>query len=56
MSSVPIKEKQLGLKQGSRPEGDDNAGFESKKAKAHLGENWGGSVEGKTKHTYKAGD
>lgn len=56
MSSVPIKIKQLGLKEGKRPTGDDNAGFKSEKATAHMGENWHGKTKGKTKHTYEAGD
>lgn len=54
--NVPLREKQLGLKKGSRPEDNDNDGFESVKAKAHMGEDWGGTTKGKTKHTYKAGD
>lgn len=56
MSSVPLKVKQLGLKESSRPERDDNAGFKTKKATMHKGEDWGGSVKGKTTHTYKVGD
>lgn len=54
MSSLPIKMKQLGLKESRRPTGDDNEGFRSKKATPHLDEDWGGKVKGKTKHTYKA--
>lgn len=53
MSSVPIKMKQLGLKESKRPKGDDNAGFKSVKATAHMSENWNGKVSGKHKHTYK---
>ena len=53
MSSVPIKIKQLGLKEAKRPSGDDNTGFKSEKSTAHMSEKWAGSVKGKTKHTYK---
>ena len=56
MSSVPIREKQLGLKKSSRPENNDNEGFETRKAKSHMGENWKGKVSGKHKHTYESGD
>lgn len=56
MSSLPIKMKQLGLKESRRPESNDNKGFRSKKATAHMGEDWAGTVKGKTKHTYKNGD
>ncbi len=52
--SVPIRMKQLGLKDSKRPTGDENKGFKSKKATAHMDENWGGETKGKTKHTYKA--
>jgi len=56
MSSVPIKIKQLDMKEARRPKGNDNAGFETSKAKSHMGEGWRGTTKGKTKHTYKAGD
>lgn len=56
MSSQPIKQIQLGLKASKQPKDDYNSGFTTKKSTAHLGENWGGKVKGKTKHTYKAGD
>jgi len=56
MSSVPIKIKQLGMKESKRPEYNDNDGFKTVKAKAHMDEDWGGKTKGKTKHTYKAGD
>ena len=54
--SVPIRMKQLGLKESKRPTGDDNEGFETKKAKFHNPDNWKGKVKGKTKHTYENGD
>ena len=56
MSSVPIKMKQLGLKESRRPSADDNAGFRTKSATMHKGNEWGGTVKGKTKHTYKVGE
>jgi len=56
MSSVPIRIKQLGIKESKRPTTDDNAGFATKKSTAHLGEDWGGKTKGKTKHTYKNED
>ena len=55
MSSVPLKEQQLGLKESRRPSGNDNTGFASKKATSHMGENWHGKVKGKITHTYKKG-
>lgn len=55
--SVPIRMKRLDLKDSRRPSGDDNAGFRGdKKSTSHMGEDWGGKVKGKTKHTYKAGE
>lgn len=56
MSSVPIRIKQLDLKESKRPEKNDNKGFETNKSKSHMGENWHGKVSGKHKHTFKAGD
>lgn len=59
MSSQPIKQIQLGLKESKRPTGDDNKGFKGwtgpspKPLYAH--EDWAGTVKGKTKHTYKRG-
>ena len=60
MSSLPIKMKQLGLKESKRPSGDDNKGFKGwsggkvKPLASH--DDWAGTVKGKTKHTYKNGD
>ena len=56
MSSVPLKVEQLGLKEGRRPSGNDNAGFTSKKATSHMGESCHGKVKGNTTHTYKLED
>lgn len=59
MSSVPIKEKQLGLKEARRPKGDDNKGFKGSTANPdapYKEDDWQGTVKGKTKHTYKNGD
>lgn len=50
MSSMPIKEKQLGLKKSSRPKYNDNDGFESKKVKPHATEDWHGKLSGKHVH------
>lgn len=58
MSSLPIRERQLNLKKSSRPEGDDNKGFEGSSGKekpSYRYEDWEGTVKGKTKHTYKRG-
>lgn len=56
MSSQPIKQKQLKLKASKMPDDGYNDGFVTKKASFHKGEDWGGEVKGKTKHTYEAGD
>lgn len=57
MSSVPLKIKQLDLKESKRPSRDDNAGFKGNmKSTSHMGENWHGKVSGKHKHTFKNGD
>ena len=60
MSSQPIKQKQLGLKESKRPQGDDNKGFkgsgDSKPAPLYTYGDWKGTVKGKTKHTFKKGD
>ena len=59
MSSVPIRERQLGLKESKRPSGNDNAGFKgstSNPAAIYKKSDWQGTVKGKTKHTYKNGD
>lgn len=55
--SVPIRMKQLGLKDSKRPSSDDNKGFKgNKKATFHNDPDWKGTVKGKTKHTYGAND
>lgn len=59
MSSQPIKQIQLGLKESKRPENNDNAGFKVDKSigkplSSHS--DWAGTVKGKTKHTFKNGD
>lgn len=59
MSSQPIKQIQLGLKESSRPENNDNKGFKgsSSNPNAPCKESaWQGTVKGKTKHTYKSGE
>ena len=60
MSSLPIRQKQLDLKESKRPSKDDNAGFkgwEGGKVKPlAYHSDWDGTVKGKTKHTYKVGD
>ena len=59
MSSVPIREKQLGLKESKRPSEDDNKGFKGSTANPdapYKYNDWKGTVKGKTKHTYKNGD
>ena len=57
--SVPIRMKQLGLKDSKHPEFEGNKGFKVdksiSKAPARHGD-WAGTVKGKTKHTYKNGD
>ena len=56
--SVPIRMKQLGLKDSKRPQGDDNAGFKSKSVDTkapYKKSDWQGTTKGKTTHTYKAG-
>lgn len=56
MSSQPIKQKQLGLKESSFPKFHGNDGFEggakNPKPLADYSD-WEGTVKGKTKHTYK---
>lgn len=60
MSSQPIKQIQLGLKESKRPSGNDNKGFKGwsggkvKPLASHS--DWAGTVSGKHKHTYKAGE
>ena len=59
MSSLPIKQIQLGLKESRRPSGNDNAGFKGYSGKPEplsTHSDWKGTVKGKTKHTYKAGE
>ena len=60
MSSLPIRQKQLDLKESRRPKGDDNKGFKGygsgKPAPVYKESDWQGTVKGKTKHTYKNGD
>lgn len=59
MSSLPIREKQLGLKESKRPSGNDNAGFKGysgKPAPVYKDSDWQGTVKGKNKHTYKSGE
>jgi len=59
MSSLPIREQQLGLKASKRPTADDNKGFKGygsgKPAPVYKKSDWQGTVKGKTTHTYKAG-
>lgn len=60
MSSHPIRQKQLGLKESKRPSGDDNKGFKGysggKPKPLYKEDSWQGTVKGKTKHTYKNED
>jgi len=59
LSSLPIRQKQLGLKDSKHPEFHGNDGFKVDKkirqAPAYHGD-WAGTVKGKTKHTYKVED
>ena len=57
--SVPIRMKQLHLKDSKHPEFDGNDGFKGgaknpKPLSTHA--DWEGTTKGKTKHTYKNGD
>lgn len=55
----PLRQSQLGLKESKRPSRDDNAGFKgstANPASPYKKSDWQGTVKGKTKHTYKAGD
>lgn len=56
MSSQPIRQKQLGLKESKQPKDGYNDGFKTKKASFHKDEDWGGTVKGNTKHTYSKED
>ena len=60
MSSQPIRQKQLDLKESKRPKGDDNKGFkgygDGKPKPLSTHSDWEGTVKGKTKHTYKGVD
>ena len=54
MSSLPLREKQLGLKESKRPSGDDNSGFKGYSGKPKplsKYEDWEGTVRGKIKHS-----
>lgn len=57
MSSQPIRQKQLDLKESKRPSGNDNKGFKGcgdcKPSPLYKDGDWQGTVKGKTKHTYK---
>lgn len=57
--SQEIKQIRLNLKESSQPNDKPNAGFKSKKVSKDMPyshDDWAGTVKGKTKHTYKAGD
>lgn len=56
MSSLPIKQKQLGLKESKRPSGDDNKGFKGYSGKPkplYKESDWQGTVKGKITHIHK---
>ena len=59
MSSQPIKQKQLGLKESREPHDNPNKGFKGSDANPAAPSeysDWKGKVKGKTKHTYKRSD
>lgn len=59
MSSLPIRQKRLGLSKAEAPDYTMNDGFKGSPAKPKpLADysDWEGTVKGKTKHTYKNGD
>lgn len=58
MSSLPLREKQLGLKESKRLAGNDNTGFKGSTSNPdapYKKSDWQGTVKGTTKHTYKRG-
>ncbi len=58
MSSQPIKQKQLGLKESRMPDDNPNKGFKGSKSNPNSPsseDSWQGTVKGKIKHTYKRG-
>ena len=57
--SQPIRQINLGLKKSSMPNDKPNKGFEvetGKEKPSYKYSDWEGTVKGKTKHTYKAGN
>ena len=59
MSSLPIRQKQLGLKESPPPASNPNKGFKGSTANPtspSKESDWQGTTSGKHKHTYKNGD